>query len=111
VRAIEKEEAGGERFIGSAGGWSWQEMRMLHPSILHSEFHRLHILAVVDALRSDPSFAPSIPAGSPGIFKKDRSYGNGEKTVRVLGVPFRSLKDSARDTVEALRKRGWAENK
>lgn len=64
----------------------------------------------VDALHEAPDFVPTAAKGVPGAgSKKERGYGSGEKTQKVLGIQFRSLKETARDTVASLREGGWAE--
>jgi nucleoside-diphosphate-sugar epimerase len=88
--ALTKEEAGGERFLASAGPWTWQE--------------------ILDVLHEDPDLIPDVMKGNRGAGKKDikeRTYASGEKATKVLGINFISLKQCSRDTVKAIQERGW----
>lgn len=94
VAALELEKAHGERFIASAGPFTWQEG--------------------LDALHQDPDVIPKVTKGKPGNGKKPLSeltYASGEKATKVLGIKFKTLNESLRDTVKALSDRGWAESK
>jgi nucleoside-diphosphate-sugar epimerase len=92
VVALEREAAGGERFLAAGGAFSFQEM--------------------LDALHQAPDLAPSVTKGVPGagpMPSHEQVYGSGEKTTRVLGIKFRSLEECVKDVVKSLRERGWSE--
>jgi len=94
VAALELEKAHGERFIASAGPFTWQE--------------------ILDALHQNPDIIPKVTKGKPGNGKKplsEQTYASGEKATKVLGIKFKTLNESLRDTVKALQERGWAEAK
>ncbi|ELU41848.1 D-lactaldehyde dehydrogenase [Rhizoctonia solani AG-1 IA] len=82
VRALENPEAGGQRFITSGGTLCWQD--------------------ALDVL------APPHPRGTPGSGKGlVHSRYDASKATSVLGIHFKGLEESVRDTEEGLRRRGW----
>ncbi|GAB1519085.1 hypothetical protein RhiTH_002151 [Rhizoctonia solani] len=82
VRALENPEAGGQRFITSGGTLCWQD--------------------ALDVL------APPHPRGTPGSGKGlVHSRYDASKATSVLGIDFKGLEESVRDTEEGLRRRGW----
>ncbi|KAG8763941.1 methylglyoxal reductase (NADPH-dependent) gre2 [Ceratobasidium sp. 423] len=82
VRALEIPEAGGERFIASGGTLCWQD--------------------ALDALSSP------YPRGTPGSGKGlVHSRYDAGKATKVLGINFKGLEETVRDTEEGLRQRGW----
>lgn len=82
VRALEVPEAGGQRFITSSGPYCWQD--------------------VLDVL------PPPHPRGTPGSGKSlIHSVFNAERARKVLGIDFKKLEETVKDTEEGLRKRGW----
>jgi len=84
VEALLKEEAGGERFNASAGPYTWQDF--------------------LDALNE--AGVPDIPKGVPGAGKGAlHNAQSGGKAERVLGIKFKTIAESAKDTVEAIRNR------
>jgi len=86
TEALLKEEAGGERFVASAGPFTWQDF--------------------LDALNE--AGVSDIPKGNPGT-GKDAAHTtlSGEKAVRVLGHRYKTVGECAKDTVDAIRSRGW----
>lgn len=83
VRALEVPEAGGQRFITAGGAYSWQD--------------------VIDIL------PPPHPRGTPGAGKSlTHSKFSAEKARKVLGIDFKKLDETVKDTEEGLRKRGWS---
>jgi len=49
-----------------------------------------------------------IPKGIPGAGKAAVDIPlSGEKAVRVLGIKYKTMSECAKDTVEAIRSRGW----
>ncbi|KAJ1303094.1 hypothetical protein OPQ81_011295 [Rhizoctonia solani] len=82
LRAMQYEDAGGQRFITANGAYTWQ-----------------------DALDALPA---SYPRGVPGSGRTVRRVlFDGSKARTVLGIDYRSFEDSVRDTAEDLRQRGW----
>ncbi|RDB27412.1 hypothetical protein Hypma_004368, partial [Hypsizygus marmoreus] len=93
VRALEKEAAGGERIIVSAGSYVWQDWRDAANSLSPSPI---------------PSHTP-LPVGFPGAGLKAKppvQY-NTEKATRILGIKYRTKEELARDTLADFEKRGW----
>ncbi|KAG5719284.1 putative uncharacterized oxidoreductase [Termitomyces sp. T112] len=91
--ALEKEAAGGERIIISAGSYVWQDWldvaRSLSPSPIPSH--------------------PNLPAGYPGAgatAKPPLSYDT-SKAQRILGLKYRTKVEVTRDTLADFEKRGW----
>ncbi|TFK45972.1 D-lactaldehyde dehydrogenase [Heliocybe sulcata] len=87
VLAFKCEAAGGERFILSAGAYSFQNL--------------------YDALgEGSPPALEDIPVGNPGAVKSIcPSLRSAEKARAVLGITFRSLSETARDSLISLRQR------
>jgi hypothetical protein len=57
-----------------------------------------------DSLRE--AGVPGVPIGYPGEDSYDKhNTEDGSKATRVLGVKYRSLKDSAADTINAIHQR------
>ncbi|KAI0716138.1 NAD(P)-binding protein [Cerioporus squamosus] len=80
-------EAGGERFIICADSYVMQQF--------------------VDAARR---VTDKIPAGEPSYKKEKIVYStvyNTEKSRKVLGLSYRSLEETAEDTIRDLESRGW----
>jgi len=87
VRAIQVEEAGGSRYVLSAGPFTMQDL--------------------LDSLNT-PEFSDT-RKGKPGAGKSvqhDVLY-DSSLAERVLGIKFTSLEDSTRDMVSSLRERGF----
>ncbi|KAF7332838.1 D-lactaldehyde dehydrogenase [Mycena venus] len=85
VRALEKEEAGGERIIITAGAFAWQDW--------------------LDAAPPSSKYLK----GNPGAGKDHvhlLRYKN-DKSIRILGMEYRSMADTAADTIADYEKRGW----
>jgi len=91
VRALEVEEAGGQRFIASGGSYTWQD-----------------VLDVINESKLPSSV--NIPKGNPGsggsAIKHNRF--STEKATKVLGIQFKGLGEVVGSTVEALVGKGWA---
>ncbi|KAJ7590474.1 D-lactaldehyde dehydrogenase [Mycena floridula] len=92
ILALEKEAAGGERFIISAGPNFWQDFIDVATSL-------------------DPSPIPSrklgkgIPGAGSNPEANERRYSN-KKSVRVLGITYRSMEEMVRDTLADFERRG-----
>ncbi|KAG6856805.1 hypothetical protein H0H87_000502 [Tephrocybe sp. NHM501043] len=91
--ALEKDAAGGERIIVSAGSFVWQDW--------------------LDAANSfNPSPIPSHPklaVGYPGAgatAKPPVAY-DSSKAARILGIKYRTKEDVTRDTLADFENRGW----
>lgn len=119
TRALQKEEAGGNRFIVSAGTFCWQDV--CEYSVL-SEFQfsapiRLlfrvggytftnKLLLIDDAL--DKSGVQGVPKGFPGSQSDKRhtfSLQDGSKAARVLGVEYPSPQKTFVNTLNSLKER------
>jgi len=87
VLALEKPEAGNERYIVSSGPFTWQD--------------------VLDALHTNGSY-PDVPKGYPGA-GKDVVHGVmlSHKVEKTMGLKLRSLADSATATLASLKERGF----
>ncbi|KAL5532147.1 hypothetical protein ACEPAF_5711 [Sanghuangporus sanghuang] len=87
ARALEVPEAGGQRFILSSGMFVWQDW-----------FDAANQLGI-----------PDIPKGTPGA-GKDHQYVfryDSSKAQNVLGIKFRDILTTTKETVEDFKKRGW----
>ncbi|KAG6809992.1 hypothetical protein H0H93_015323 [Arthromyces matolae] len=91
--ALEKEAAGGERFIISAGSYVWQDWldaaHSLSPSPIPSH--------------------PNLPLGYPGAGKtaKPPVRYDTSKASRVLGIRYRTKEEVTRDTLADFERRKW----
>jgi len=90
IKALESDEAGGERFIAARGPFSWQ--------------------VVYDALNTANPPVPNIPKGIPGAAVVRPNIYCADKAKRVFGIEFRTLQESLVDMVKNLREReaGWS---
>lgn len=87
VRALEVREAGGSRFLVTAGHFSNR--------------------ALVDVIReTHPELLSKLPESPTDDMPADIYGFDNSKTTQVLGVKFRSLKESIGDTVTSLLKLG-----
>ncbi|KAF8991367.1 D-lactaldehyde dehydrogenase [Cyathus striatus] len=82
VQALEKAEAGGQRFLISAGAFIWQEWLDLANSI---------------------SKLP-LPVGIPGLEKQYKSDFDSKKTTRILGIEFKTKEETLKDILEEVEK-------
>nr|ODO02275.1 D-lactaldehyde dehydrogenase [Cryptococcus depauperatus CBS 7855] len=88
VRALTVPEAGGERFIVSAGTVSGQD--------------------IVDAIHSRFPDVKNVPVGKPGTHDestKDLDVFDGSKAKRVLGIKYTSLEDCVADMFQSLKEK------
>ncbi|EMD31214.1 hypothetical protein CERSUDRAFT_127521 [Gelatoporia subvermispora B] len=89
VRAIETEEAGGERLLATSDAYVMQDW--------------------LDAARELVSTPSGIAKGNPGAGKAVahlRLYNN-EKAMRILKLQFKRLPETCKDTLEDFEQRGW----
>ncbi|TFK33136.1 D-lactaldehyde dehydrogenase [Crucibulum laeve] len=90
VTSLEKEEAGGERIITSAGRVTWQEW-----------------IDSINSLNGLPPLSRPLPRGIPGVKGKFIYNFNLSKQKRILQLNFRSKEATARDLLELFSKQGW----
>ncbi|KAJ7598455.1 D-lactaldehyde dehydrogenase [Mycena floridula] len=90
--SLEKEAAGGERFIISAGPMVWQD-----------------IIDMANSLEPSPIPSYKLGKGIPGTGsnpeENERRY-NSTKSVRILGIKYRSMEEMVRDTLADFERRG-----
>ncbi|KAI9057999.1 hypothetical protein FKP32DRAFT_1290095 [Trametes sanguinea] len=87
VLALQEPTAGGNRFIISAGPFKWQDF----VSIAHRLDGRIP--------EGNTSYNPS-EAYHPVIY-------NSNKTIRELGMKYRSMEETTKDILEDCKERGW----
>ncbi|OSD07838.1 NAD-P-binding protein [Trametes coccinea BRFM310] len=85
--ALQKPEAAGERIIVSAGPWKWQDFV--------SAAHRFDNRLPAGNKSYDPTKAVHLIQYSP------------DKERRILGIQFRSLEETTKDTIDDFKARGW----
>ncbi|KJA19744.1 hypothetical protein HYPSUDRAFT_204330 [Hypholoma sublateritium FD-334 SS-4] len=94
VLALERPEAGGERIIVAAGAYIWQEW-----------------LDTAAALPANPlEGRHALYKGDPRLLAGERTYSvtyDVAKEGRILGIKFRTMADTTRDTLEDVARRGW----
>ncbi|KAG8928935.1 methylglyoxal reductase (NADPH-dependent) gre2 [Tulasnella sp. 418] len=85
--SLEKEEAGGKRFITSSGPLIYQN--------------------VLDALHSAGEY-PDVPKGEPGAGKLVKAdVFKSDKAIQVFGIKFKTMEETAVATLTALRERSF----
>lgn len=94
VKALTLPEAGGERFLVSAGPFATQDL--------------------TEWLRANAPHLKGVPEGKPGAAAEANKPENalissGAKAERVLGIKYRSIQETAKDMYESLKKKGWLE--
>ncbi|KAF9232841.1 hypothetical protein BU15DRAFT_67092 [Melanogaster broomeanus] len=90
--ALETEAAGGERFIVSAGLWKWQDF-----------------IDAANDLNPPPKLSTTLPVGVRGAGKTAKhvmDYSTA-KADRVLGLKYRSIAETTKDTLADYEARGW----
>ncbi|KZO93873.1 NAD(P)-binding protein [Calocera viscosa TUFC12733] len=88
VLALQKAAAGGERIIVSAGYFAWQDL--------------------YDALSALPTPLPDVPKGVPSTTRAPPLVYSSAVAEKLLGVTFRTLGESAHDTIVSARERLFA---
>ncbi|KAI9058008.1 D-lactaldehyde dehydrogenase [Trametes sanguinea] len=88
VESLLKEEAGGQRLIVTGHEFVWQQF--------------------IDVARK---YTDKIPRGRPEAYDPSKvvfqiKY-NSEKSRRILGVQYRSIEDTVKDTIEDYKTKGW----
>ncbi|KAJ6581816.1 D-lactaldehyde dehydrogenase [Mycena capillaripes] len=87
VRALAVPAAGGERIIVCAGSFVWQDF-----------------LAVANALSPPP--AQMLAKGTPGAAHRAITFDTA-KEKKILGIEFKTMAESTRDTLAGFVARGW----
>ncbi|KAF8880899.1 hypothetical protein CPB84DRAFT_1851713 [Gymnopilus junonius] len=93
VLALEKEAAGGERIITTAGSFNWQEW-----------------ITVANSLPSSVYPNHKLPTGIPELFTSETVYNiiyDKSKEERILAIKFHTKEETTKDTLEDFAKRGW----
>ncbi|KAF9229899.1 hypothetical protein BU15DRAFT_57759, partial [Melanogaster broomeanus] len=90
--ALETEAAGGERFLVCAGLWKWQDF-----------------IDAANELNPPPKLSTTLPVGIKGAGKtaKHLMIYNTAKADRVLGLKYRSMAETTKDTLADYEARGW----
>ncbi|KAG2365175.1 hypothetical protein BDR07DRAFT_1399625 [Suillus spraguei] len=94
--SLEKEAAGGERIIVSAGLWKWQDF-----------------IDAANAISPPPKLATgALPKGNPGAGTEHPStvhlvYYDTAKAARILGIKYRTIAETAKDTLADYEAKGW----
>ncbi|KAK6995949.1 D-lactaldehyde dehydrogenase [Favolaschia claudopus] len=89
VRDIAKEAAGGERIIISREAFWWQDW----------------LDATPEAAKSNPKYQKGKPGSQKDVIPPV-SY-DASKSVRILGMKYRDMEETARDVVSDYEERGW----
>ncbi|KAH6883771.1 D-lactaldehyde dehydrogenase [Coprinopsis sp. MPI-PUGE-AT-0042] len=87
VRALEREKAGGERFVIGAGSFIWQDF--------------------IDVANKLDLPGRKLSTGFPDWNRELELNVSNAKAINILGVEFRSKEDTTRHTLEDFAKRGW----
>ncbi|KAF9042284.1 hypothetical protein BJ165DRAFT_262532 [Panaeolus papilionaceus] len=95
VLALEKEAAGGERIITTSGGYIWQEF-----------------VDAANSLSPNPLPSHKLSKGFPDMLPpvEDRVYNityDKSKEQRILGISFKTIVETTKDTLENFAARGW----
>lgn len=93
--ALEKQEAGGERIIISGGLFKWQDF-----------------IDMANALNPPPKLSKPIPKGHPGSgtghpHTVHLVIYDASKSDRILGLKYRSMATTTKDTFADYQVRGW----
>lgn len=90
--ALEKQAAGGERIIIDAGLWKWQDF-----------------IDAANDLNPPPKLKTTLPVGVRGAGKtaKHLTIYNAAKAGRILGLKYRTIAETTRDTLADYEARGW----
>ena len=106
VLALLKPAAAGNRFICTARSFKWQDFGT---SRFRTDNHEARLTSGI-IVSAAHKVIDSIPAGNmsydPSQAKQVLTYDN-RKAIAILGIKFRSLEETAKDTVEDFKVRGW----
>lgn len=103
--ALQKEEAGGKRFLTSVAPFSWQDIcKLLSAPSTQLVANSCVLLLLDDALNA--AGAQGVPKGHPGS-QQHEAYNpqDNAQSRRILGLDFISLKQLAVDTLNDLKER------
>ncbi|KAF9442585.1 hypothetical protein P691DRAFT_779323 [Macrolepiota fuliginosa MF-IS2] len=89
VLALQKEAAGGERIVFSAGSFVWQEW-----------------LDIVNTIQPYPLPNHSPTKGIPGLEKSHRIQYDTAKE-KIFGIKFKTMGETSRGTLEDFAQKGW----
>ncbi|KAF8836359.1 NAD(P)-binding protein [Paxillus ammoniavirescens] len=92
--ALEKEAAGGERIIVSGGEWLWKWQDFIDAA---------------NDLNPPPKLSTTLPVGIRGAGKtaKHLTIYSTAKADRILGLKYRSIAETTKDTFGDYETRGW----
>ncbi|CAA7269673.1 unnamed protein product [Cyclocybe aegerita] len=92
VLALEKEAAGGERILITSGVHFWQEW-----------------INVANSLTPNPLPSHKFVVGYPEILQEKAILATYDKSKeeRILGIKFKTMEETAKDTLEDFARRGW----
>ena len=109
VLAVTKQEAGGERIIINAGLWKWQDFgRSVHLDI--KTYTYVCSFEIDMSVNIAHRLCPSLPAGNasydPATVVHLTSY-SPDKERMLLGINFRTIEETTKDTLDDFKARGW----
>lgn len=107
VRALQREEAGGERIITSSGPWNWQDFGVYLPTASNLITSRSCSGPVVNAAHK---IEPGLPAGNTAYDLKTavyHTYFDNSKSKRLLDLEYRTIEETTRDSVAQFKEKGW----
>ncbi|KAH6916517.1 D-lactaldehyde dehydrogenase [Coprinopsis sp. MPI-PUGE-AT-0042] len=110
VLALEKEEAGGERIFISAGPLVWQDWGTSPPPRSLRPVRKLTIILPVDTANTlEPSALPGhkLTPSWPDPERKAVLDFSNAKEQKILGVKYRPLRDTVKDSMEDFAARGF----
>lgn len=106
VRALEVPEAGGQRFIISAGAAAWQDWRMSFPCLQIYKAMTPYIVDVANELKIP---GVDLQIGTPGSGKNvmGQVVFSSKKSRDVLGIQYIDMRTTAKDTITSYKEHGW----
>lgn len=101
--ALESDKAGGERFIVSNGPFAWQQISQY----MLFGLQKLVLTAQLTADELYEAGITDIPRGVPGSWKEKpfEVIMDGSKAENVLGLKYRTIRETALDGLNSLRER------
>ena len=109
IRALEIPEAGGKRFIITSGNFTWQDWCTSLSFMALFWLCYLFNWPLVDTINALGFQGTNVPIGTPGSgthMKHPHIY-DASRARDVLGMVFRSKEETAKDSIESFRARGW----
>ncbi|CDO72580.1 hypothetical protein BN946_scf184983.g63 [Trametes cinnabarina] len=89
VKALETEEAGGERIVGNAQACTWDDWLLAN--------EHLGLLPGLDRVTQHKAHEPRLP----------HPFFANDKSKRIFGITYKGVSDTLRDTVADFNVRGW----